>query len=57
MGISAHFSPIFLPFSCGFGPFFLNHTPPQPSTTHILCYAGGEHGCLHTACLGKVGEA
>ena len=27
----------FVPFSSHFCPIFLNHIPPQPSTTHILC--------------------
>ena len=31
------FRPIFLQFFSHFGPTFLNHIPPQPSTTHILC--------------------
>jgi len=31
------FRPMFIPFSSHFCPIFLNHTPPQPSTTHIPC--------------------
>ena len=38
-GYFVPFSPIFLPFLSHFcsQPIFLNHIPPQPSTTHIPC--------------------
>ena len=36
MGISSQFSPIFLSFWSHYCTIFLNHTPPQPSTTPIL---------------------